>query len=428
MAFGVGGVFIRVHNFVTDRNNGVKILSERMDEEIDGIATGLSGCITKNGLTTPTQNLPMGTYRHTGAGDAEELDEYATAGQVVGGALTWCGSAGGTANALTLTPAIAITAYAAGQRFSFVAASSNTGAATLAVSGLVTKAIQRDGAALTAGMVASGKPYEVIYDGTQFQLIPLHVPVPAAAPTPTPQHGQCRLAKSGSNLVLSPYNGNKLTINGVERSIPSGGVSLAPGSVTPGTTYYIYAYMNSSTMTLEASTTGHATHTDGVEIKSGDATRTLVGMARPVTGPAWADGDAQRLVVSWFNRRAIRCNAAFTALRSTTSTTPTRLSSEIQLEWLAWGDAAVTLQAHGYKYNSGNSYIYSAFGVDSTSTVASEVGASANYASSAQGGAFALSAYPTPSEGYHTSELLGYVSGGTGNWDSVTRHNAVIMG
>ncbi|MFH1603693.1 MAG: hypothetical protein ABIH03_07280, partial [Pseudomonadota bacterium] len=66
----------------------------------------------------------------------------------------WAGTAGGTADALTLTVAPAITSYTAGQVFRFKSgASANTGAATVAVSGLAAKALQRDGAALIRGAI-----------------------------------------------------------------------------------------------------------------------------------------------------------------------------------------------------------------------------------------------------------------------------------
>ncbi|MEB2654919.1 hypothetical protein SOP89_26500, partial [Pseudomonas siliginis] len=92
-------------------------------------------------------------------------------------------------------------------------------------------------------------------------------------------HGQCRLSYvSGTQLKLSPYNGNNLIINGVPQQIPSAGVTLANTGLAASTKYYVYAYMNAGTMTLEAVTTAHATGTNGVEQKSGDATRTLVGM------------------------------------------------------------------------------------------------------------------------------------------------------
>ncbi|MBB4364256.1 hypothetical protein GGD65_005314 [Bradyrhizobium sp. CIR18] len=110
-------------------------------------------------------------------------------------------------------------------------------------------------------------------------------------------YGQCRLTLSGGNLVLAPWNGNLLTIAGAPQIVPEAGVSLAATGLMPGTTYLICAYMNSGTMTLEASTPAHATSTragnKGTEIKSGDGTRSLVGMARVITGPAFADTAAQ---------------------------------------------------------------------------------------------------------------------------------------
>src|SRR5262249_58026749 len=80
-------------------------------------------------------------------------------------------TAGGTANALTLTYTAAPAAYVQGQRFSFLAASANGGAATLNVNGLGTKTIQLAGAALVGGEIVSGQVVELIYDGTQFQIL-----------------------------------------------------------------------------------------------------------------------------------------------------------------------------------------------------------------------------------------------------------------
>lgn len=84
------------------------------------------------------------------------------------------GTVGGTADAITLTVTPAITAYANKQRFMFKATGTNTGAVTVAISGLGTKAIQMVKlgalAALVAGDIISGVWYEIIYDGTQFQL------------------------------------------------------------------------------------------------------------------------------------------------------------------------------------------------------------------------------------------------------------------
>lgn len=182
MPFNGSGTFQRVYDWTTDQANGVNIEATRMDTEDDGFATGLSTCVTKDGQTTPTANLPMGGYKHTNVADATARNQYASLGQVQDGAVTYCGSAGGTADAITLTPNPAISAYVAGQTFKFVA--SNTSASTTPtanVSGLGTKTIQKNGTSLVSGDVTSGRMYEITYDGTNFQLDA--VTVPDAAPS-----------------------------------------------------------------------------------------------------------------------------------------------------------------------------------------------------------------------------------------------------
>jgi len=83
----------------------------------------------------------------------------------------WCGTAAGTANALTASSVITPIAYSAGQRFYFKSsASPNTGASTLAVNGLAATAIQQNGAALTGGEIAASLWYGALYDGAAFQL------------------------------------------------------------------------------------------------------------------------------------------------------------------------------------------------------------------------------------------------------------------
>jgi hypothetical protein len=64
-----------------------------------------------------------------------------------------------------------MTAYAAGQTFQFIASASNTGATTININSIGLKSITRDGTtALVAGDIVSGGAYQLIYDGTQFQL------------------------------------------------------------------------------------------------------------------------------------------------------------------------------------------------------------------------------------------------------------------
>lgn len=92
------------------------------------------------------------------------------AGSLAHGAFSWCGTASGTANDLTLSPAVPVPELVAGLSLQFVASADSTGAVTAAVSGLPPAAVQLDGTALSGGEIRHGKIYDLVYDGVAFQL------------------------------------------------------------------------------------------------------------------------------------------------------------------------------------------------------------------------------------------------------------------
>jgi hypothetical protein len=112
MAFNGSGTFNRIYNWVNDKANGFKITASRMDGEFDGIATGLSQCITKDGQTTITANIPLNNYKLTGASNGTARTDVINVGQVQDNQFQYLGTTGGTADAYTLTPSPTITAYA----------------------------------------------------------------------------------------------------------------------------------------------------------------------------------------------------------------------------------------------------------------------------------------------------------------------------
>lgn len=57
MPWNGGGVFSRLRNWVTDKNNGVKIVAALHDSEDDNLATGIQACITKNNESKPTADF-----------------------------------------------------------------------------------------------------------------------------------------------------------------------------------------------------------------------------------------------------------------------------------------------------------------------------------------------------------------------------------
>jgi len=134
------------------------------------LATGLSTCITKDGQTTPTANIPMGTFKLTGLGVGSAATDSATLGQVQASTTKLITVSGTDTITGTMTPAL--TAYTAGQMFYFVAGGANTGAVTLNIDGLGSRNMTRHGSvALVAGDILSGEVCVVVYDGTRFQLL-----------------------------------------------------------------------------------------------------------------------------------------------------------------------------------------------------------------------------------------------------------------
>jgi hypothetical protein len=134
------------------------------------LATGLSTALTKDGQTTPTANIPMGSFKITSLGAGTAATDAAQYGQLQAGATTIATVTGTDTYVGTLTPAIA--AYATGNLFSFVAPNTNTGAATINLNSLGAKNITKLGStALAAGDIVSGRVYQIEYDGTRFQLL-----------------------------------------------------------------------------------------------------------------------------------------------------------------------------------------------------------------------------------------------------------------
>lgn len=157
--------------------------------------------------------------------------------------------------------------------------------------------------------------------------------------------GQCRLILSGGSLLLFPYQGNLLYISNNNKVIPAAGVSLSASGVSASTFYYIYAYMNGSTMTLEYSTTGYTiSSSKGIAQKTGDTSRTLVGAAFTTAGSAWSDTNGARYVISYYNRKIISSVTTFSVGRVVSAgVAQTEVNSEIRGGFISWSDETVNV-------------------------------------------------------------------------------------
>jgi len=147
------------------------IESAKYNAVINDQSTALSTCITKDGQTTITANLPMATYRHTGVSDAAALTDYASANQVVDNALAYGGASAAGTDTYAVSLPISPGAYVAGNRYSFLTDVANTGACTINFNTIGAANIKmQDGTDPFTGAIQIGI-VEVEYDGTNFELL-----------------------------------------------------------------------------------------------------------------------------------------------------------------------------------------------------------------------------------------------------------------
>ena len=185
MSFNGAGVFVRLYSFVADAAANIKIRADRMDNEMNGFATGLSTCITKDGQTNPTANLKMSTFKHINVGDATLRTDYFAAGQAIDGLINWA-IAGGGADTITASYPIPLNTLNDGQCcFVRAGAANATTTPTFSPDGIAARTIVKNGgSALVAGDIA-GDGHELILRyllaSTRWELLnPASAPASAA--------------------------------------------------------------------------------------------------------------------------------------------------------------------------------------------------------------------------------------------------------
>ena len=200
------------------------------------------------------------------------------------------GSVAGT-NAITAAATPTLTTYVSGATYSFIAANTNTGAATLSIDGLTAKSITKNGSvALTAGDIQANKMMLVEYDGTTFQLLNNIV------------YGGSLANATIVSLTapLSPANGGSGIASPTANSVLLANGAAAYQTVAPGTVNNILT-SNGTTWTSAAPaiiaptaigqvpfSTDGSTYTATQKIGQGTAVASTSGTSIDFTGiPSW---------------------------------------------------------------------------------------------------------------------------------------------
>ena len=255
--------------------------------------------------------------------------------------------------------------------------------------------------------VATGAPATLSFDtGTAWLLVG------------RPPHGQGYFRRSTATACLfEPYDGNVVLINGAFQEVPDAGVSFGTGGLAASTVYNAYVYMSGSTMTGEFSATAHALQAaTGIRIKSGDATRTLVGKVRTDGSTQFVDSVTQRFAISWFNRQPKSLGLFLPADRTTASASFVELSSADRLEAVVWGDAAIPAWASGsVEHTVATTSIFTAIGLDGTGTISYGRHGVQPPALGAKMPMACVGVF-SPAEGYRFVTLLGATGAATATW------------
>ena len=161
---------------------GTDILDSTFNTLTADLATALSTCVTRDGQSPPTTNLPMGSFKLTGlaagtaAGHSVRFEQLQTG---VNKLIT----VAGTGDVITgvMTPTYG--AYTNGDMFTFIVGSTNTTNVTINIDGLGAKAITNGTTALTAGALTANRVVVIQYDGTRFQLLNSYLVTPITGAT-----------------------------------------------------------------------------------------------------------------------------------------------------------------------------------------------------------------------------------------------------
>ena len=200
MAFNGSGTYVRPAGQPVV--SGTAISDTVFNTLTSDLATALSTCITRDGQSPATANIPMGTKKLTGLGNGSAATDSAAYGQIQSSANKII-TIGGTADVITgsLTPTLL--SYVTGDIFSFLVGSTNTTNVTINIDGLGARAITVNGAtALVAGSLPSGKAVQIGYDGTQFQLLTNNYVGAASGTLPVVNGGTGVTTSTGTGAVV----------------------------------------------------------------------------------------------------------------------------------------------------------------------------------------------------------------------------------
>lgn len=236
---------------------------------------------------------------------------------------------------------------------------------------------------------------------------------------------------STTSVALVPYNGQFIQIQGATYTVPTAGVTSANTNtfvngvsgqnLAASTLYFVYVFNNSGALALDFSTTGYGPDNTpgnvGVEIEAGNASRSLVGLVSTSanTPGQFVFTQANRQVLSWFNRRPIRLIGAGTANATLTSASFVEINAASEAFFLNWAEDNIRLDVNGAASDgTADAIVALSFGVGNATPVATASQAQNHTAGNLS--PLSTSAPVNLTDGLHFATPVGSVSAGTGTY------------
>jgi hypothetical protein len=290
----------------------------------------------------------------------------------------------GTANAHVAAFSPPITTRTDGMVLRYKAPAANTGALTFNDGLGAVAVVGAAHAALQGGETAVNGDVWVQWNssigGGSYVLIDSTGGAVQVAPATQSQHavqigqlgalGQCRLSVSGTTtLLLSPYGGNLVSVNGAPLQLPGAGVTYTISGLAASTLYYVYLSGTTASPVIALSTTAYTTQSNGITTKTGDTTQTLVGMVFTNASTQFVDSGASRTCLNWFNRRKIIGSVAATPGYTFTNGSLAEINTALRVTFLCWADDIPVISSTGTVSLSSQGTVAVATGVDSVGTL-----------------------------------------------------------
>lgn len=255
--------------------SGTTIESAKVNSNFSDISSSLTASLAKDGQTTPTANLPMGNFKHTGVADGSSRTDYASLGQVAKGTLFYAADTG-AADAYVVAPSPGIAANVVGFSVDWKVTNANlTTTPTLAANSLTAGTIVwPNGTALIPGDLPAGALVRTTIASLSGSTPTWHLMTVAVPSNVIVSPPQGRLTLTSATPVLTGavtaattiyyalYNGNRVPIYSGTRFVStvitelsnitsnSATGSAGPAAVTTNSNYDLFVWSNAGVPTL----------------------------------------------------------------------------------------------------------------------------------------------------------------------------------